>query len=34
MTSPSLGRLEVVPARSVWRHEASDFTPWLLVSCS
>lgn len=26
----SLGRLAVVPARDVWRHEALDFTPWLL----
>ena len=27
---PNLGRLTVVPPREVWRHEAHDFTPWLL----
>lgn len=26
----ALGRLELVPARAVWPHEALDFTPWLL----
>lgn len=25
-----LGRLQPVPPREVWRHEALDFTPWLL----
>ncbi|MEQ7846708.1 hypothetical protein [Nocardioides kribbensis] len=25
-----IGRLNAVPAREVWRHEALDFTPWLL----
>lgn len=25
-----IGRLNSVPAREVWRHEALDFTPWLL----
>jgi hypothetical protein len=24
-----LGRLEPVPVRDVWPHEANDFTPWL-----
>src|SRR4051794_406137 len=24
-----LGRLERLPAREVWKHEALDFTPWL-----
>lgn len=24
-----IGRLEVVPLREVWKHEADDFTPWL-----
>lgn len=28
--SPSLGRLSVVRPRDVWKHEALDFTPWLL----
>lgn len=30
MTSSVLGRLTSVPPRVVWRHEARDFTPWLL----
>ena len=25
----ALGRLEPVPLRQVWPHEANDFTPWL-----
>jgi hypothetical protein len=30
MTSPPpLSKLERVPLREAWRHEASDFTPWL-----
>ena len=27
--APTLGRLETVPLRQVWPHEANDFTPWL-----
>lgn len=30
MSSPSLGRLQIVPPRAIWPHEAIDFTPWLL----
>lgn len=30
MSSPSLGRLQIVPPRVIWPHEAIDFTPWLL----
>jgi hypothetical protein len=26
---PSLSKLERVPLREAWKHEASDFTPWL-----
>ena len=29
-TDPLLGRLSVVRPRDVWKHEALDFTPWLL----
>jgi hypothetical protein len=28
--NPSLGRLSAVRPRDVWKHEALDFTPWLL----
>jgi hypothetical protein len=30
VTTKGLGRLEAVPVRSVWNHEAHNFTPWLL----
>ncbi|WP_253261075.1 DUF4268 domain-containing protein [Rhodococcus ruber] len=30
MSSSSLGRLQIVPPREIWPHEALDFTPWLL----
>ena len=26
---PNIGRLQSVPLRQVWKHEAHDFTPWL-----
>jgi hypothetical protein len=29
-----LGRLEQVDPRSVWRHEALNFTPWLLENAA
>ncbi len=29
---PELGRIEVVPPREVWQHEAQHFTPWLLAN--
>jgi hypothetical protein len=29
MSSPSLGRLQKVDIREIWRNEAADFTPWL-----
>lgn len=25
----NLGELSLLDVRSIWRHEASDFTPWL-----
>lgn len=28
-TIPTLSKLERVPVREAWKHEASDFTPWL-----
>jgi len=28
-TIPPLSKLERVPVRGAWKHEASDFTPWL-----
>lgn len=28
-TKKSLGKLEQVPLREAWKHEANDFTPWL-----
>jgi hypothetical protein len=27
--TPPLSKLERVPLREAWKHEASDFTPWL-----
>lgn len=27
-----IGRIEKVPLREIWRHEASDFTRWLEVN--
>jgi hypothetical protein len=29
MTAPSIGRIERLPLREVWPHEALDFTVWL-----
>jgi hypothetical protein len=29
MPSQPLGRLQTLDARTVWKHEATDFTPWL-----
>ena len=31
---PDFGRLERVPPREVWPHEAADFTPWLAENIS
>jgi len=28
-TIPPLSKLERVPVRGAWKHETSDFTPWL-----
>jgi hypothetical protein len=30
VSSPEVGRLEVVNVREIWHNEARDFTPWLL----
>ena len=30
MSSSNLGRLQIIPPREIWPHEALDFTPWLL----
>jgi hypothetical protein len=30
--NPELGRLTSVDPREVWKHEAYDFTPWLLAN--
>ena len=27
--SPKLSKMERVPLREAWKHEAGDFTPWL-----
>ena len=29
MTIPSLGTLEEVPVRDIWKHEQYDFSDWL-----
>ncbi|MEU1646417.1 hypothetical protein [Micromonospora zamorensis] len=29
---PTLGKLELLDARQVWKHEAHTFTPWLLAN--
>ncbi|WP_200885251.1 DUF4268 domain-containing protein [Vibrio campbellii] len=29
MMSVELGKIKVVPVRTIWKHEANDFTPWL-----
>lgn len=31
-TTADLGRLQPVPLREIWTHEALDFTPWLLAN--
>jgi hypothetical protein len=30
VVGPALGKLEPVDPRSIWQHEAGDFTPWML----
>jgi hypothetical protein len=32
VTSTSIGRVEWLDIRAVWKHEAADFTPWLLAN--
>ena len=32
MTKALLGQLEMVDPKTVWPHEAHDFTPWLLAN--
>lgn len=29
MMSVELGKIKIVPVRTIWKHEANDFTPWL-----
>ncbi|WP_442791874.1 hypothetical protein [Micromonospora sp. NBC_01740] len=29
---PTLGKLELLDVRQVWKHEAHTFTPWLLAN--
>jgi hypothetical protein len=32
--APTLGHLDQVDPRAIWRHEARDFTPWLLANAN